>query len=131
MRKSETKTIIGAMRILSVDIQSGDGVANLAISEAADRLQELHDTNAMLNDLTDSQLQTINALKKRLQGLTAKYGIDGRTTGLDKFCAEYDKERASAKCKKCYDTGQVYSNEPDGYYYDCPDCINAADKEAY
>ena len=71
------------MRILSVDIQSDDGVANMAISEAADRLQELHDTNAMLNDLTDSRLQTIDALKLRLQGLTAKHGIDGRTTGLE------------------------------------------------
>ena len=131
MRKSETKTIIGAMRILSVDIQSDDGVANMAISEAADRLQELHDTNAMLNDLTDSRLQTIDALKKRLQGLSEKHGIDGRTTGFDTFCDEYDKKRAAAKCKTCCDTGRVYSNEPDGYYYDCPDCINAADKEAY
>jgi len=41
MRKSDTKTIIAAMRILARDIQSGDGVANSAIAEAADRLEEL------------------------------------------------------------------------------------------
>ena len=82
-------------------------------------------------ELVDSGIQTIDALKKRLQGLCAKYGIDGRTTGFDTFCDEYDKKRAAAKCKTCCDTGRVYSNEPDGYYYDCPDCINAADKEAY
>jgi hypothetical protein len=39
-RKSSTETLIAAMRILARDIQSGDGVANAAISEAADRLAE-------------------------------------------------------------------------------------------
>jgi len=39
--RSATKTIIGAMRILAVDIISDDGVANAAISESADRLEEL------------------------------------------------------------------------------------------
>ncbi|MGA0889454.1 MAG: hypothetical protein ACO3S0_16165 [bacterium] len=38
--KSSTETIIGAMRILARDIQSDDGVANIAILEAADRLEE-------------------------------------------------------------------------------------------
>lgn len=39
-RKSSTDTLIAAMRILARDIQSGDGVANAAIAEAADRLEE-------------------------------------------------------------------------------------------
>lgn len=38
--KSDTNTIIRALRILARDIQSDDGVANAAITEAADRLQE-------------------------------------------------------------------------------------------
>lgn len=38
--KSPTKTLSAAMRVLARDIQSGDGVANAAISEAADRLEE-------------------------------------------------------------------------------------------
>ena len=37
--RSDTKTLIGALRILAVDIQSG--VANAVIAEAADRLEEL------------------------------------------------------------------------------------------
>lgn len=41
MRRSSTQTIITAMRILAEDIQSEDGVANAAIREAADRLEEL------------------------------------------------------------------------------------------
>ncbi len=39
--RSDTTTIIGAMRILAEDIQSDDGVANAAIYEAAERLEEL------------------------------------------------------------------------------------------
>jgi len=39
--RSKTETIIGALRVLANDIQSGDGVANLAIAEAADRMEEL------------------------------------------------------------------------------------------
>lgn len=41
MRRSTTQTIIDAMRILVRDIYSEDGVANMAIAEAADRLEEL------------------------------------------------------------------------------------------
>jgi hypothetical protein len=39
--RTETETIIGALRVLANDIQSGDGVANAAIAEAADRMEEL------------------------------------------------------------------------------------------
>ena len=39
--RSKTETIIGALRVLAKDIQSGDGVANLTIAEAAERMEEL------------------------------------------------------------------------------------------
>lgn len=39
--KTDDKTLIEALRILSRDIQSGDGVTNACIAEAADRLEEL------------------------------------------------------------------------------------------
>ncbi len=39
--RSKTTTLIQAMRILAADIQSEDGVANAAIAEAADRMEEL------------------------------------------------------------------------------------------
>jgi len=38
--RTSTETLIKAMRILSSDIQSDDGVANAAIAEAAQRLAE-------------------------------------------------------------------------------------------
>ena len=39
--KTDTLILIKAMRRLADDIQSDDGVANAAIAEAADRLEEL------------------------------------------------------------------------------------------
>lgn len=39
--RTKTETLIAAMRILSHDIESDDGIANAAIAEAADRMQEL------------------------------------------------------------------------------------------
>ena len=39
--KSDTQTLIDALRILARDAGGGDGVANACIAEAADRLEEL------------------------------------------------------------------------------------------
>ena len=39
--RSKTETIIEALRVLAGDIFSEDGIANLAIAEAADRMEEL------------------------------------------------------------------------------------------
>ena len=46
--KSSTETLIKAMYILANDIQSEDGVANAAILEAAQRLEELYKENIEL-----------------------------------------------------------------------------------
>lgn len=54
--RSTTRTLIDVMRILAADIKSDDGVANAAIAEAADRLEEymvasLCQTFSALNDV--------------------------------------------------------------------------------
>ena len=41
-KDSTVETLVSALRILAVEIQSGDGVANAAIGEAAERLALLH-----------------------------------------------------------------------------------------
>jgi len=43
MKRTDIKILIEAMRILSEGIQSEDGVANAAIAEAGQRLQEQDD----------------------------------------------------------------------------------------
>lgn len=52
--RSSTETLIAAMRILSQDIQSEDGVANAMIAEAAQRLEEQHMRIAQLERENDS-----------------------------------------------------------------------------
>ncbi len=46
--RSSSATLVAAMRILATDIQSDDGVANAAIGEAADRIEQLEKENAEL-----------------------------------------------------------------------------------
>lgn len=41
MKKTSDKILVAALRILVRDIQSGDGIANACIAEAADRIEEL------------------------------------------------------------------------------------------
>jgi len=43
MCRTDTDILISALKILSDDIQSGDGVANAAIFEGAMRIEELRD----------------------------------------------------------------------------------------
>ena len=51
--KSSTETLIKAMYMLVKDIQSEDGVANAAIFEAAQRLEELYYENIELKEYLD------------------------------------------------------------------------------
>ena len=41
MKKTDSETLVKALRILAVEIRSGDGIANEAISEAAERIDDL------------------------------------------------------------------------------------------
>ena len=58
-RKTDTKTLLKAMRILARDIQSDDGVANGAISEAADRMEELQAERDRLRDLLNCAVEWV------------------------------------------------------------------------
>jgi len=64
---ANAETCIKALRILSQDIQSDDGVANAALNECADRMEQLQtDTNR----LTTANLQLregVEELKQRIQ----------------------------------------------------------------
>ncbi len=58
--RSSTETLINALRILSRDIDSEDGVANAAISEAADRLEELHNSSLAAVKDTETEDEELN-----------------------------------------------------------------------
>lgn len=75
MKQTDTPTLIKAMRILARDIQSGDGVANAAIAEAADRLEDLSNQlrGAMiLNHERQAELMRWRAMVAEFMSLSGK-----------------------------------------------------------
>jgi len=64
--KSETDTIISALRVLARDIQTDDGVVNACLGGAAGRLEELQRANQnTLADLAVAIAQRDEALKNQ------------------------------------------------------------------
>jgi hypothetical protein len=63
--KTDTPTLIKALRVLAQDIQSGDGVANAAIAEAADRLEEFS-TTTVFDFIRSGQLRDTDAIFDRM-----------------------------------------------------------------
>jgi len=59
MKRTDIKILIEAMRILSEGIQSEGGVANAAIAEAADRLQEQNDYIEQLEKAGDDMFNLL------------------------------------------------------------------------
>lgn len=72
MKKTDIKVLIASMRILSRDIQSQDGVANMAIAEAADRLDEFNDQLADQADLIRKLNEDISTLQSVVDAGTAR-----------------------------------------------------------
>lgn len=70
--RSSNKAIHDALRVLAREIQSGDGAANVAIAEGADRISELGNEverlqreNAALRLLADGHEETIERLERQ------------------------------------------------------------------
>lgn len=96
MRRSTTETIIAAMRILAEDIQSEDGVANMAIAEAADRLEELK--AAVKKPCRWSRDENLNAVYDGTCGVTWEFYDGGPRENDFKHCPRCG---GRIKVKKC------------------------------
>ena len=59
MRATDTKTLASAMRVLSAEVESEDRIANAAIAEAAQRIDDLAEIAAEMAGMLahDSALQ--------------------------------------------------------------------------
>jgi hypothetical protein len=102
--KSSTETLIEAMRILARDIESGDGVANAAIAEAAERLQELHAESQAKSANIDKLIERNRHLYDELRGMRAKTYAESNTEKADWwYCSD----------------GDISSDSPDGVAQDC------------
>jgi hypothetical protein len=74
------------LRILAADIISEDGIANTAILEAAERLEELDATLSMQMDINDVNIETITKLReenRRLNDYIANAGLDPLTNHME------------------------------------------------
>jgi hypothetical protein len=68
--RSSTEKLIKAMRILSSDIQSDDGVANAAIAEAAQRLEEQQERIKRLEEALDTLVKMHRSFIGKDDGIT-------------------------------------------------------------
>lgn len=92
--KTSTKVLIEALRVLAMDIQSEDGVANAAIAEAAGRLEELQAENKALRDALEwtlKQLDYEDELEERRELEAPVYHRD---------CTSYAKAKAALTAKR-------------------------------
>ena len=60
--RTETLTLAAAMDVLAREIESGDGVANAAIAEAAQRLRDLKRENAQLKQANSEAMHALDDL---------------------------------------------------------------------
>jgi hypothetical protein len=73
--KTDTPTLIKAMRLLASEIESDDGTANAAISEAADRIEELQADAADQAKWAKSYLGRAEKAEAELAALRAKVDL--------------------------------------------------------
>jgi hypothetical protein len=79
-------TLISAMKVLARDIESPDGVANAAIAEAAERLQDLVDFNMLLSRIVykfgrSTNMGQLDEIMSQASGFIARKGIGSPLRG--------------------------------------------------
>ena len=101
MRRSSTETLIAACRELAATVQCDDGVANMALREIAERLEELD-----------------NARQSALENAESYGGIDGahhKTWVIDQMVRSLTGNEYDATIKRwCHG-----EDGPDTYDWDC------------
>ena len=89
--KSSTNTLIDAMKILASDVESGDGVANYAIFEASERLEEQAERIAELEDSFDDLERENKLLEDLLRNESRRseaHNLEQQAKGLENYANE-------------------------------------------
>lgn len=92
--KTTTKVLIEALRVLAMDIQSKDGVANAAIAEAAGRLEELQAENKALREALEWALKQLDYEDKEEDLRWPE------TPAYYRDCTSYAKAKAALTAKR-------------------------------
>lgn len=82
--RSKTETLISALRILADEIVSDDGIANAAISEAAERLAELN--AGVKKPCTWDRQEGYSDVYRAACGYSVAYGEGGPRQNDAKYC---------------------------------------------
>ena len=122
---TETKTLIEALRILARDIQSEDGVANAAIAEAADRLEEL----AKDKRRVDGFVNWLDAEIKKMMYVSSTLNVYQKVQALREAKKQLEKLRnglgEKSRCELCDGYGGLAIKGPPNPYSSvvpCPRC---------
>ena len=83
--KTPTQPLVAALRQLASDIKSPDGVANAAIAEAADRLEEMQENLEILRSALAQAQQTVGFLSHHLRGRLADDALMNLAKQADAF----------------------------------------------
>ena len=89
----KTQTLVSALRVLSVEIQSEDGVANAVVAEAADRLTLMANLVARHIEETKKDTQEMQTACKTMNGATETIQrLKDRIKRLEEACGEMVSE---------------------------------------
>lgn len=96
MKKTETLILADAMDVLAREIQSGDGIANAAIAEAAERLRSLEvETCKTIKKLRDAERQLeINHERAEKIIKAREMKLERVSMALRDAISTYDESRA-------------------------------------
>ena len=89
----KTQTLVSALRVLSVEIQSEDGVANAVVAEAADRLTLMANLVARHIEETKKDTQEMKTACETMNGATETIQrLKDRIKRLEEACGEMVSE---------------------------------------
>ncbi len=88
---SKAKTMVKALRVLSKDIQSGDGVANACVADAADMIEDMSAQLAEANG-------RVERLEKIANGLCYAEGTVRGDKAYADWCDYLEQLRKEKEC---------------------------------
>lgn len=103
---NEIKTMIEALRILSHDIQSGDGVANACVADAANMIESLSEQLAKANE----RIEELESYNLGLANESHEY--QQRCLALDEIAdTAFKYNHSSAECLRAWNKLQQLRKE--------------------
>ena len=102
-RKTSTPTLVSALRILAGEIESPDGVANMAIGEGADRINELAAELARVTAERDQFAECVN----KSESVAERGNLVGEIQRMEAEIKRLEHENDGLERRRQYETDLV------------------------